>query len=364
MSGFRYRPFRTQPRRLSRMMLGRGFVANVPPLIVVPGAQSATSNVAKAITGTSLSDADGNTQTVTLTTNHSGTVSLASLTGLTGSGNGTNSISYSGTIAALNTALATLTYTSATDYAGSETISISTNDGAGGTDSDAIAITVTWTPQSESSLLAWFDESTGVKALSGMSEVDAVVDDPSYRWYARNNAAIYAESAALGNRPLKKSDHLLSDGLDDGMLIASGMLTAYRTGNSTLVVIFDRVEFGATKVISGMTSNHRTFRITSTDGAQALDGGAAVGAGSIAGTNTVMVASAFDVSNSKLKQSINAGAYTETAATINTTDSSISLFSRDGAGNLPIGIKGRHFLFFSSVLSTSSLSLLKTYFGL
>lgn len=348
------------------MLLGRGFVTNVPPVIVVPGAQSATSNVAKAITGTSLSDADGNSQTVTLTVSH-GTLTLASTTGLSfsvGDGTADATMTFSGSVANVNTAVATLTYTSTTDYSGADSLAISTNDGAGGTDSDAIAITVTWTPQSESSLLAWFDESTGVKALSGMSEVDAVVDDPSYRWYARNNAAIYAEAAALGNRPLKKSDHLLSDGLDDGMLIASGMLTAYRTGNSTLVVIFDRVEFGATKVISGMTSNHRTFRITSTDGAQALDGGAAVGAGSIAGTNTVMVASAFDVSNSKLKQSINAGAYTETAATINTTDSSIGLFSRDGAGNLPIGIKGRHFLFFSSVLSTSSLSLLKTYFGL
>lgn len=155
------------------MMLARGAARNAAPVIVVPGAQSATSNVAKAITGTSLSDADGNTQTVTLTTNHSGTVSLASLTGLTGSGDGTNSLSYSGTISALNTALATLTYTSATDYEGSETISISTSDGAGGTDSDSIAITVTWTPASLSSLVAWFDPSYCVYANSAAKFVAA-----------------------------------------------------------------------------------------------------------------------------------------------------------------------------------------------
>lgn len=202
MSGFRYRPFRTQPRRLSRMMLGRGFVTNVPPLIVVPGAQSATSNIAKAITGTSLSDADGNTQTVTLTTNHSGTVSLASLTGLTGSGDGTNSLSYSGTIAALNTALATLTYTSATDYAGSETISISTNDGAGGTDSESIAITVTWTPDSVASLALWFNPDPAAGCIwSDAGTTIAQVGDPVYRWKA-SNSATYLQQTTLANRPI------------------------------------------------------------------------------------------------------------------------------------------------------------------
>lgn len=199
MSGFRYRPFRTQPRRLSRMVLGRGFVTNAHPTITVPGAQSAVSNVAKAITGTSLADTDGNTQTVTIATNHSGTVSLASLTGLTGSGNGTNNLSYAGTIAALNTALATLTYTSATDYVGSETISIGTDDGAGGTDSDSVAITVTWTPASLSSLVAWFDPSYGVYSDAGSTA--AVALDPIYQWNARaGSSAAVLTQATLANR--------------------------------------------------------------------------------------------------------------------------------------------------------------------
>jgi len=120
--------------------------SNQTPTITVPGAQSATANIALAITGTSLSDADGNPQTITITTNQSGTISLASTTGLTGSGDGTNSLSYSGSLANINTALATLTYTSALNYDGSEIISIGTNDGASGSDSKTIAVTVTLNP--------------------------------------------------------------------------------------------------------------------------------------------------------------------------------------------------------------------------
>lgn len=126
---------------------GYGF-DNAAPRIVVPGAQSAVSNVALAITGTSLSDADGNPQTVTLTVSH-GTLTLASTTGLSfavGDGTDDSVMEFTGTIANVNTALATITYTSTTDYNGSDLLTIDTDDGAGGLDSDSIAITVTLNP--------------------------------------------------------------------------------------------------------------------------------------------------------------------------------------------------------------------------
>lgn len=141
MAGFRYRPFRTQPRRLSRMLLGRGFVTNQLPAITVPGAQSAVSNVALAIAGTSITDPDSNPQTITLVSSLGAAISLASLTGITGSGNGTSSLSYAGTLANILTALATITYTST--VGGADTITITTDDGAGGTDSDTISVSVT-----------------------------------------------------------------------------------------------------------------------------------------------------------------------------------------------------------------------------
>lgn len=130
------------------MLLGRGFVTNEPPTITVPGAQSATANIALAITGTSIADTDGGTQTVTLSVSNS-TLTLASTTGLTfavGDGTNDSSMEFTGSIANINTALATITYTSTTDYNGADTLLISTDDGAGGLDSDSIAITVTLNP--------------------------------------------------------------------------------------------------------------------------------------------------------------------------------------------------------------------------
>lgn len=126
------------------MLLGRGFVTNNAPSITVPGAQSAVSNIAKAITGTSIADTDGNTQTVTLSVSH-GTFTLAVTTGLSFSvGDGTDdaAMTFSGSLANINTALATITYTSTTDYVGADSLSITTNDGTVSVGPSTVAITV------------------------------------------------------------------------------------------------------------------------------------------------------------------------------------------------------------------------------
>ena len=59
----------------------------------------------------SLTDVDVRTDSMLLTINISaGTVNLSTLAGLSGSGDGTGSLSYTGTLTALNTALNGLTY--------------------------------------------------------------------------------------------------------------------------------------------------------------------------------------------------------------------------------------------------------------
>lgn len=147
---------------------GYGF-DSAAPRITVPGAQSATSNVAKAITGTNLADADGNPQTVTLSVDH-GTFSLAGTTGLSfsvGDGTADATMTFSGSLTNINTAIATLTYTSTTDYVGADTLSITTNDGTVSVGPSTVAITVTWTPESlGANLVAWFDPSFGAYANS------------------------------------------------------------------------------------------------------------------------------------------------------------------------------------------------------
>lgn len=115
--------------------------SNQAPAITVPGSQSAVSSLALSITGTSIADGDGNAQSITIGSSLSSLVSLASTTGLTGSGDGMASLSYSGSLANINTALATLTYTAIAT--GTDTITITTNDGVGGQDTKTITVTVT-----------------------------------------------------------------------------------------------------------------------------------------------------------------------------------------------------------------------------
>ncbi len=109
---------------------------NDAPVNAVPsGIQRAVENVSfifstAEVNAISVSDVDDNgsgIEQVTLTATH-GTLSLASLSGLTGSGNGTASLTYSGTLANLNAAINGLVFTPANNYTGAATVQITTND--------------------------------------------------------------------------------------------------------------------------------------------------------------------------------------------------------------------------------------------
>ena len=214
------------------MLLGRGFVTNNAPSISVPGAQSAVSNVALAITGTSIADTDSNPQTVTLSASH-GTFTLASTTGLSftaGDGTADATMTFSGSVANVNTAIATLTYTSDADYSGADSLAISTNDGAGGTDSDSVAITVTYTPLSAgASLIAWFDGNQEVYEDAGTDAAETT--DPLYRWGNTQNSD-YIQSTTLANRPIytvgaNGEGYCSGDGTNDYLQGTFAAATAY-----------------------------------------------------------------------------------------------------------------------------------------
>ncbi|MFO1318467.1 MAG: Ig-like domain-containing protein [Burkholderiales bacterium] len=84
---------------------------------------------AVAVTGLTISDPEGENQTVTVTAGH-GRVALGSTAGLAShSGGGTATLTFSGTLASVNVALATLTYTPDTDFSGTETLTVQSDDG-------------------------------------------------------------------------------------------------------------------------------------------------------------------------------------------------------------------------------------------
>jgi|GEM_PF-2319857 len=113
-----------------------------------------------AVTGLSISDVDAalapsGVYVVTLSSTN-GTLTLTTTTGLTfsaGDGSGDSTMTFRGTFANINTALATTKYTPTADYAGAAEIQFSATDTFGGTvatgtgaatnDSDTIAVTVT-----------------------------------------------------------------------------------------------------------------------------------------------------------------------------------------------------------------------------
>jgi VCBS repeat-containing protein len=124
---------------------------NDAPVITRPASVSVNEDTALAFTGgnaVSIADVDAASGTMGLTLGVSnGTLTLGTTTGLTVSGNGTNAITASGTLANLNNALATLSYTASLNYSGSDTLTIGVNDngnsGSGGPLSDAKSTAIT-----------------------------------------------------------------------------------------------------------------------------------------------------------------------------------------------------------------------------
>ena len=114
---------------------------NDAPVNTVPGPQTTAEDTAKVITGVSVADVDGDPLTTTLTITN-GTASVTAGGGATIGGNGSNTITISGTAAQINAALTGLTYTNTPDYNGPAQITVATNDGTV-TTTDTIGITVT-----------------------------------------------------------------------------------------------------------------------------------------------------------------------------------------------------------------------------
>jgi hypothetical protein len=111
------------------------------PTITVPAAQTAYENVDQTIAGISIGDAPSVTLTVTLGVSH-GMLTLGTTSGLTVTGNGSGSVTLSGTTTNLNAALATLVYRASHDYSGSDTLSITATDGSVSATPATVAINV------------------------------------------------------------------------------------------------------------------------------------------------------------------------------------------------------------------------------
>ena len=111
---------------------------NDAPINTVPVAQSVAEDATLLIAGVSVADIDSSALTTTLSVAH-GTLNVTGGAGV--GGNGTASVTITGSATQINTALAGLTYTGNPNFNGADTLTVATNDGTA-TDTDTIAITV------------------------------------------------------------------------------------------------------------------------------------------------------------------------------------------------------------------------------
>ena len=112
---------------------------NDAPVNTVPGAQSVAEDTILPIAGVSVADIDSSALTTTLSRVANGTLNVTAGPGVTG--NGTASVTITGTAAQINAALAGLAYTGNLNFNGADTLTVATSDGTA-TDTDTIAITV------------------------------------------------------------------------------------------------------------------------------------------------------------------------------------------------------------------------------
>ena len=112
---------------------------NDAPINTVPGAQTVAEDTILPIAGVSVADIDSSALTTTLSVCSSGILNVTAGAGVTG--NGTASVTITGTAAQINAALAGLAYTGNLNFNGADTLTVATSDGTA-IDTDTIAITV------------------------------------------------------------------------------------------------------------------------------------------------------------------------------------------------------------------------------
>jgi hypothetical protein len=110
----------------------------------VPAAQSTPEDVPLALAGLSVGDPDAEPIQIALSVaNGTLTVALGSGATIIAGANGTATVTLSGTTAQVNAALATLLYSSPSNWFGADTLTITSTDPAATSDTDNVAITVT-----------------------------------------------------------------------------------------------------------------------------------------------------------------------------------------------------------------------------
>ena len=183
---------------------------NDAPVNTVPGAQNVDEDAVLTFAGTiSIADADAGTDDMTITLSvTNGVLDFSTTAGLTGVTDNAATITGTGTLAAINTALNNLTYSPTADYAGGDVLVVNTSDngnnGSGGVQTDIDNITITVDPINDAPINtvpgAQTVDEDAVLTFAGtisIADVDAASDDMTIILSVTNGVLDFSTTAGL-----------------------------------------------------------------------------------------------------------------------------------------------------------------------
>lgn len=238
---------------------------SVPPAITAPTTASVNKGTTLSFTAgnaISMTDTSGATETLSLVAQN-GTIAFGSTTGLTISGNGSSTIFLSGSLSAVNSALATLFYTPKSGYAGADTITMyGLNPGDGLSTSAAIHLTVV-TPASPPAITAPASVNFGQDGAHAFTGTNAItVADAS------GTTEQLTLSVLRGNLVLGSTTGLTVTGNGTGTVVVSGSLSSLNTALTSLSYTStsntngtDTLTMSVTDTTTNLTSSTKTVSI-------------------------------------------------------------------------------------------------------
>lgn len=158
---------------------------NIPPVEDAPTLTGVTASITALedtathlVTGTPIFadvDTTGDIVATLTATDASAVLTASDADGVVVGNSGSNSITLTGTADEINTFLATsanISYTGSTDNTTTDTVTVSVNDGEGGTDASAATITVNFTPVNDAPLIVDLDGDSVAASLTGSEYID------------------------------------------------------------------------------------------------------------------------------------------------------------------------------------------------
>ncbi len=243
---------------------------NDPPINSVPAAQTFNEDTTRTFSVgnsnlISVSDADNSSLTSYQISVTHGILTLSGTTGLTISAgaNASATMTFSGTITNINAALAGLIYTPTADYNGTDTISITSNDGVA-TDTDSIVLNIT--AVNDAPILAGVNATTAYVQNDSAAIIDSTITTPTDVDDTNMESATIAITAGgdfVGAGGIDSLNYSTLYGVTGAYDSNTGILTL--TGSATKAeyeLILESITFSSTSATSG----NRTISYTINDG--------------------------------------------------------------------------------------------------